>query len=331
MTATNAPEALLKRLREGSRFLLSTHINPDGDAIGSAIGTARILKALGIGAVIWNRDETPGIYRRLAGSDRIHSGPEPPGGFPDSFDAVIALECPSLDRTGLAERLGELPILNIDHHLGNEHYGEINWVDPSAPSLGEMIFRLAKGFKLNLDQDTATALYLTLVTDTGGFRFANATPKAFETAGALVTEGARPEQVAEWLYESQPASALRLTGEMLQTLRLDHDGRVATAFVTREMFDRAQAEPSDTEGLIDQPRSIAGVAAVAMLRQLEDGSYKVSLRSRGDIDVEAIARRHGGGGHRNAAGYPVQGGGEETREAVVAELGAALPSEPTED
>lgn len=322
-TSKKAPENLLKSLRSGHRYVVTSHVNPDGDAIGSALGLARILRAIGKGAVVWHRDETPKLYRPLAGSDRIHLGEEPPANFPKSFDAAIALECPTLDRSGLEGSLSELPILNIDHHLGNEHYGEINWVDTAAPSLGEMIYRLAQGLMINLDEETATALYLTLVTDTGGFRFANSTPAAFEAAAALVSEGARPAQVAQWLYESQPHSAMRLLSEMLQTLEV-HEERVATAVLTQKMFERADATTSDTEGLIDYPRSIAGVDAVALLRQVSDGQFKVSLRSRGAIDVEKMARKKGGGGHRNAAGYLAEGSLEELRAAVVSELQSIL-------
>ncbi len=325
MSRTTAPEALLKEFRSGHRFLLTSHINPDGDAVGSALGLTRILKRLGKGALVWQRDEAPKIYQSLAGSQHVHIGEEPPKGFPQTFDRAVVLECPKLDRCGLSEQLKQLPILNIDHHLGNEHYGVVNWVDTGAPSLGEMIYRLAQGLMVDLDAQTATALYLTLVTDTGGFRFANSTPKAFEAAAALVAEGARPELVSEWIYDSQPASTIRLLGEMLRSLELHADGRVATVVVTREMFLRAGASRSDTESLIDYPRSIAGVQAVALLRQVDGAKYKVSLRSRGDVDVEKIARLHGGGGHRNASGFLADGDSpEELRLRVVSDLAAAL-------
>lgn len=320
---SKAPEELLKRLRTGHRFLVTSHLNPDGDAIGSSLGLSRILRSLGKGAVVWSRDEVPKLYRPLAGSDRIHVGDSPPKGFPESFDAIITLECPSLDRTGLDDQLTGLPILNIDHHLGNEHYGDINWVDTAAPSLGEMIYRIGRGLMVKLDQETATALYLTLVTDTGGFRFSNSTPEAFSAAAALVSEGAQPPQVAQWLYESQPESAIRLLGEMLQTLEL-HGERVATAILTREMFERVGAGAADTEGLIDYPRSIAGVEAVALLRQVEENQFKVSLRSRGEVNVEKIARQNGGGGHRNAAGFLAEGPLEALRARVIEELQKAL-------
>ncbi len=322
---TKTPEDLLRELRAGERFLLTSHANPDGDAIGSEIGMARILRSLGKGAVIWNLDPTPRVYQKLPGADRIHHGEEPPAGFPDGFDALITLECPTLDRCGLEEQLADkLPILNIDHHLGNEHYGRVNWVDTAAPSLGEMIHRLSHTLNLTLDEETATALYLTLVTDTGNFRFANATARAFEAAAALVTEGAQPQRVARWLYESQPESAVRLLGETLATLEVAHEGRVATVLLTAEMSERAEAQPGDSEGLIDVPRSIAGVEAVAVVREIGEGRCKVSLRSRGDVDVERIARAEGGGGHRNAAGFAIDGDCEGVRRTVAKKLAEAV-------
>jgi phosphoesterase RecJ-like protein len=317
---TKAPEDLLKRIRQGTRFLVTSHTSPDGDAIGSELGLARTLRSLGKSVVVWNRDGTPSLYTPLPGSSRIHIGEEAPSGFPDSYDAVIVLECPSLDRTGLEEHLAEQPILNIDHHLGNQHYGAINWVDSSAPAVGEMIYRLAQGLLVSVDQETATALYLTLVTDTGGFRFSNATPAAFEAAAALVKEGAQPQLVTEWLYEQQPEATLRLLGEMLRTLELHQDGRVATVLLTPGMYKRAGAAPGDSEGLIDYPRSIAGVQAVALLRQLKKDRFKVSLRSRGAVDVERVARHYGGGGHHNAAGFEIDGAEDRVRGEVVAAL-----------
>jgi phosphoesterase RecJ-like protein len=247
------------------------------------------------------------------------------------FDAIIVLECPSPDRTGIEKHLAERPVINIDHHLGNQCYGSVNWVDSAAPAVGEMVYRLAQGLKLSLDPETASCLYLTLVTDTGGFRFSNATPAAFEAAASLVRDGAHPEQVSQWLYESQPVAVVKLVGEMLQTLQLHDGGRVATTRLTPDMFERVGAAPGDSEGLIDYPRSIAGVDAVALIRQREDGTHKVSLRSRGEVDVEKIARHHGGGGHRNAAGFVLEGDGEEVRQKVAEALAAALaPTAPAE-
>ncbi len=321
---SKVPERLIARLRSGQRFLITSHANPDGDAIGSSIAAARLLRQLGKAATVWLRDPIPRMYQALPGSDRVHTGEEPPANFPGLFDTGLVMECPSTDRTGLEDALSALPLINIDHHLGNELYGSVNWVDTAAPAVGEMVFRIARAMNLAIDRDVANSLYLTLVTDTGGFRFSNTTAETFDAAAELMREGASPETISKWLYESQPESVLRLTGEMLRTLEIHAQGRVATAWLTHEMTERAGAGPGDSEGLIDYPRSIAGVDAVAMFRQLEDGGFKVSLRSRGNVSVEKIARRFGGGGHRNAAGYSSEADRQEVFEQTVRSLAEAI-------
>ncbi len=329
-TTTKAPEALLAKIRQGNRFLLTSHVSPDGDSIGSALGLARILRGMGKGAVIWCRDTVPAVYGLLPGVDRIHTGEEAPGGYPEKFDAIVALECPSLDRTGLDDKLTDLPILNIDHHLGNQHYGQVNWVDTAAPSVGEMVYRLARSLNVTMTEDAANLLYLTIVTDTGGFRHSNATDVAFEACAELVRDGARPELVTRWIYENKPVAVLRLVAEMLRSLEVHDDGRIATVLVTADMIEAAGADVSDTEGLIDYPRKIAGVEGVALLRERADGKTKVSLRSRGEVDVEKIARAHEGGGHKNAAGFEMAGSPADNRKAVVDALRKALAAGPSE-
>lgn len=328
MSIPTAPEELLKRVRGLQHLLVTSHANPDGDAIGSELGLARLLRGMGKGVTIWNVDPVPTIYQPLPGSDRIHVGLEPPRGYPERFEAVIVLECPGLERTGLEALLSGMSTINIDHHLGNQHYGEVNWVDSAAPAVGEMVFHLAQGLKIRLDADAATCLYLALVSDTGGFRFSNASPRAFQTAAALVADGASPELVAGWLYESRPLGMILLLPPMLETLELHTDGRLAAVQLTEEMYRKAGARHSDSEGLIDYPRSIAGVDAVALFRQLDSESYKVSMRSRADtVDVERVARRYGGGGHRNAAGCTLSGSFEEIRDRILADMDSALRSE----
>ncbi|MGD2115879.1 MAG: bifunctional oligoribonuclease/PAP phosphatase NrnA [Acidobacteriota bacterium] len=325
MSTTKAPEALLTKIRQGNRFLITGHVNPDGDSLGSSLGLARLLRGMGKGALIWFRDPLSGVYADVPGVERIHHGEEAPAGYPDKFDSVIALECPSLDRSGLDEPLGGgLPLLNIDHHLGNQHYAQVNWVDSAAPSVGVMIYRLARSLNTAVDPETANVLYMTILTDTGGFRFSNATEAAFEASAELVREGAQPELVSQWIYENRPVTGLRLLAEMLQSLELHEDGRVASALVTRKMMQRAGAGPSDTEGLVDYPRTVSGVEGVALLREQEDGDTKVSLRSRGEVDVEKVARKHGGGGHKNAAGFVMDGAPETNRDRVVSALAEAL-------
>jgi phosphoesterase RecJ-like protein len=325
MGPTPIPESLLDRLRADRRFLITSHLNPDGDAVGASVGLARLLRGWGASSRVWLRDPVPELYRPAAATEAVHVGAGPPEGFPQGFDSVIVLECPALDRSGLEEPLSRLPLINIDHHLGNELYGTVDWVDSSAPAVGEMVLRLALELGLEVDERSATPLFMALATDTGGFRFANATERAFEAGAELVRRGARPEEVSRWLYESRSAAAVCMLGEALSTLRLAADGRVATVVVTLPMYERCGASRSDLEGLIDYPRSIHGVEAVALLRELPEGTLKVSVRSRGAIDVESLARRHGGGGHRNAAGFNLAETDLETaRQQVVGALAQLL-------
>ena len=312
------PGEFVDALRDGGSFLLSSHAHPDGDAIGSEVALARILRSIGRSAAIWNIDPAPAAYAGVIGNTAIHVGSAPPPGFPDRFDFAVPLECPQLDRTGLAHALGRLPILNMDHHLGNRLYGVANWVDTEAPAVAEMVLHLARALDAPVDAATANALYLGLSTDTGSFRFSNATPRAFDAAAELVRLGARPERIAGWLYESRPPGAVRLLGEVLGTLELHCNGRIASVRLELDMFERAGAAATDSEGLIDYPRSIRGVEAVALFRERAEGDIKVSLRSRGTVDVGAIASRRGGGGHRNAAGCLIDTGAHAS--AVIAEI-----------
>lgn len=322
------PEELLDAIRNGHRYLIVSHISPDGDAIGSALAAARILRNMGKSAVVWNLDSTPHLFNAMPGSDRIHVGEDGPSGFPEAFDYALILECPQLNRTGLETQLQSLSILNIDHHLGNERYGVFNWVDTGAPAVGELVYRLAQAAHVEIDETTATLLLLALVSDTGGFRFSNATVRAFESAASLVEDGARPEVVAEWLYENRSLASLRLAAAVIGTIQVDEeDPRIATAVVTQDMYAASGASAADTEGLVDYPRSVAGVEAVALMRQLDaPDEWKISLRSRGAIDVQSIALRYEGGGHRNAAGCLFRGSIDDARQRIVDELRELLRS-----
>ena len=325
---TNPPESLLSAIRNGNRFLITSHISPDGDAVGTSLGLQRILESLGKSALVWHRDPAPEIYRELAGAAGIHVGAIPPDfGTSQPIDWVIALECPTPDRHGLVEALGHHPTVNLDHHRGNSGYGEIRWIDEESPAVGEMVAELARRLGATLDRATANLLYLALHTDTGGFRFANATARAFVAAAKLVDAGAQPEVVAGWLYERRPLASLRLLAEALATLQVEPDGRIATIEINPAMLKRAGAGPAESDGVVDLPRSIAGVEAVALLRDLGNGQCKLSLRSRGEVDVERIARIWGGGGHRNAAGCTVEGTPQGLRDGVVRALATALSSE----
>ncbi len=319
------PADLVQFLRSSERILITSHANPDGDAIGSEAGLAEVLSSLGKSVTVWNRDPAPSVYSNLLDPFEIVVGESPPASFPDAFDAVFLVECPTLDRTGHdPAHFDGLHLINVDHHLGNSDYGRFNWVRPEMPSVSVLIFQLACALGAEPTEQACDALYLGLATDTGGFRFSNTTAQAHAAAAALVEAGASPERVSKQLYESRPEGALRLLAEVLRTLERSEDGRVATVELDQAMLERTGATRQDGESLIDYPRSIVGVEVVAMFRELAPESYKVSLRSRGPVSVEAVARRHGGGGHRNAAGCELNGPLSTLKPALVRELLQAL-------
>lgn len=326
MTPGSADAAQAVRfLADARRVLVTSHMSPDGDALGSEVALAELAATLGTDAVIVNRDPAPAGIAELPGAELVRVAATTPDDFPADFDLVVTLECPGLDRPGF-EGLDALPILNIDHHAANDRYGELNFLDESAPAVGEMVLRMYRAAGAAPSARAATAMYLALSTDTGDFRYSNATPRAFLAAAELVEAGARPEQVAEWVHQRRSVASVRLLGEALRTLQIMEGGRVAVLSVDADAFARAQATPADTDELINVPRAIAGVLVAVFLKQWEPGSVRVSLRSQGAIDVCAIAATYGGGGHTNAAGCTVGGELTEVRREVLQRLRALLGS-----
>jgi phosphoesterase RecJ-like protein len=302
MTPTgDDPRLAVDRLRSARRVLLTSHRNPDGDAIGSELALAELAAALGLEAAIVNRDPAPHNLSELPGVERVTVADSLPADLASSVDLVITVECPELDRAGF-DGLDRVPILNIDHHLANPAYGEVNYLDEQAPAVGEMVWSMFSAAGVEPSADAATNMYVALVTDTGDFRYSNARPRAFRTAAAMVEAGAEPAVIAEWVHDGRTEGSVRLLGEALSTLRFRLGGRLASLAVGPESFERAGADKTDTEEIINVPRAIAGVEAVVFCKQWEPGTVKVSLRSRGDIDVRSVAASFGGGGHTNAAG-----------------------------
>lgn len=314
--ATRDPAVAVARLRQARRLLITSHASPDGDSLGSALALQELAETLGVKAEIVQRDPHPASLAFLPGLARVQvlgDLAEAKGG---PFELAVVLECPSLARPALPG-LERLPILNIDHHLENERFGQVNYLDEDAPAVGEMVLRMAEAAHVPLTPTAATCLYTALVTDTGDFRYSNATPRAFEAARRLVAAGAAPERIAEALWNQVPARVVRLTAEVLATLELHAGGRLALVTCDAGMLARSGGRPEDTENLINIPRAIAGVEVAVLLKAFAPTLTRVSLRSRGTLDVQRVAAHFGGGGHRNAAGCTVPAPLPTARRAVL--------------
>ena len=301
------------------RFLLTSHARPDGDSIGSQLAMAYALRSLGKEVRLVNRDAAPAFLLEFPGVDQIEIANKVAG----DFDAVLVMECSDLSRTGV-EGLDRYFIINLDHHAGNRMYGAVNWFDGGASACGEMVFDLVAALGVPLTHEIATHIYLAILTDTGCFHFSNITPRTFDICRQAVEAGADPPAVARMVFDSNNLGRLKLFGAVLGRLVLDASERVAVLYLDDAMARAAGGNYDDTEGLIHLPLTVKTIEAVAFFKEIEPELYRVSLRSKGEVDVAAIAREFGGGGHRNAAGCTVRGRYDEARAAVMSRLQQAI-------
>lgn len=318
---SDPPAAILDVLRRGQRFLVCSHARPDGDAVGSMLACGLLLQQMGKRADLVTADRVPHLYRGLPGASAIRSALRILG----SYDAVILLECDGLERAGL-RGLEELFLINIDHHITGRDYAQLNWIDTEAASVGEMVHRLAKAAGARITPEMATCLYTTLLTDTGGFSYGSVRASTFELARELAAAGADPVRIAQDVCFSTPLEKMLLLGAALNHLR--REGRVAWLWVTQQDVLRTAAAEEDCEGIVNFAIGISGIEAAAFLRELPDGRVRASLRSKGRLNVAALAERLGGGGHENAAGCTVDWPLARALEEIPGMLRAALADRP---
>lgn len=301
-TASNEEpiDAVLRVIREGERFLVCSHSRPDGDAVGSVLAMGMLLEQLGKHADLVTADRVPAVYRSLPWADQLQTALRVRG----PYDAAILLECDSAERTRL-RGLEEFPIVNIDHHASGRMWGQVNWIDRDAASVGQLVHRLVKAAGGTVTREMAICLYTTLLTDTGGFLFGTLRASTFALAQELVEAGANPIKIAQDTYFTTPASKLLLLGTALTNLH--REGRLSWLWITQKDLIRTCAAEEDCEGIVNYALSVAGVEASVFLRELPEGRIRVSLRSKGRVNVAAIAEELGGGGHENAAGCTLDG------------------------
>lgn len=312
--------AILKKIESGRRFLVASHRSPDGDALASTLALTNALRELGKEVVAYNGDGVPASFAFLPGADTVVSSLEEG----DFFDAGFVLDAGELRRAGSHLPRHCRSLVNIDHHPHSERFGEIHFVDESASATGALIYRILREGRIDISFQVALCIYTAVLSDTGSFRYSNADPEAFRIAADMVARGVQPWDVASGLYESQGVERLRLLALALSTLTVSPCGRYASVTVTTEMYRQTNSGPAETDGFVNYPRSIRGVEVSLFFRQIAPNAFKVGFRSKGKVDVGALARALGGGGHHNAAGAEVEGSLEEVRSSVFARLDQLL-------
>jgi phosphoesterase RecJ-like protein len=292
-------ERVLQEIRGRRRFVVTSHARPDGDGIGSALACGQILRVMGKDAEVVMHDGVPRIYQNLPFADRVVQADAVPAN-----DAVIMLECDSI-RRALLEGLERCFLINIDHHASGRNFAHINWIDSTVMATAELVFRLARLACVPVDRDIATCLYTGLMTDTGSFMFEGTNEHTFTVARELVLAGADPALCARHIYFGHSTAKLRLLGAALSNLR--REDALAWIWVTQEQMQRFEAREEDCEGLVNYALSMADVQVAIFLRELPDRRYRVSLRSKGEVNVSIVAENFGGGGHKCASGCSMDG------------------------
>ena len=320
MTATT-PEVqrIAAAIRTRQRFVLSSHSRPDGDSIGSQLAMAYALRAMGKQADVVNADPAPPPIMQFPGVPEIRIAEEVDG----AYDAAIVMECGDLSRTGVGG-LDRYFVINIDHHQGNTNYGALNWFDATAAACGEMVFDLVRALDVPLTVDIATHVYLAILTDTGSFHYSSISPRTFDICRECLQAGVDPVMVARNVYDSNNMGRLKLFGAVLSAMQLDPTGRIAIVYLDHEMARAAGGTYEDTEGLINLPLTVKEIRAVVFFKQIEGETYRVSMRSKGDIDVASVAKEFGGGGHRNAAGCAASGGIDMLQKLFIEKIERAI-------
>lgn len=326
-----AARDLADLLRPGRRVCLTTHVNPDGDGIGSEVALALLLQANGVHAVITNPTPTPArfqfLFRAHAGLDRTAEAVKEIR----RADALVVLDISDLSRLGmLAEAVRDrgVPVGCIDHHVspGTLPDGP-RYVDPAAAATGELVYEIAVANEWALSREVARATYVAILTDTGGFRFSNTHPRTLRIAAELLDQGIDPEAIYLDVYAGAPEGRVRLLAEALQTLVVEPELGLAWLTVPPGALERHGVSPDDLDGVVEHARSIAGIRMAMLFREISQGRIKVSLRSVGAVDVAAFAREFGGGGHTKAAGLSAQGSLAQVQEQVLAAARAYLAGE----
>ncbi|MBI4126940.1 MAG: bifunctional oligoribonuclease/PAP phosphatase NrnA [Deltaproteobacteria bacterium] len=313
---------VIAALKQAKRILIGSHYNPDGDALGSAAALGIALERQGKKVTFFNRDPVPFNLTFLPHADRfVRTLPKDA-----SFDTVVIVDCNAAKRVGgdFEKAIKGTRVICIDHHQLEKTEGDLTILEPDAAATGVLIMRFLEEAKIPLDRILATCLFCAITVDTGSFRYSNATPDVFLLGAKLVKAGADPYEISKALEENYPAKRYRLLAKSLATLQVDEQLGIASIDVTQQMFKETGTGPDLTEEFSSFPRSIRGVEVALFFRELPDGRLKVSMRSKGHVDVAKIAAGFGGGGHVHAAGCTFEGDAAIARKKLYAALAAAI-------
>ena len=305
------PPELLSFLKREDNFFIATHINPEPDALGSSIALSLALESLGKKAVVYDRDPVAGLYRFLPGHEiYTHSTT----GVPTADYFLVLLDCNKPARAGL-EGITFKSSAVIDHHETEANYGSIRWIEPDAAATGLMIFYLIKDLGLKITKEIAVNLYAAVSIDTGTFRYSNTTAEVLRVGAELIEAGADPSFISDRLYNTWTNRRFCLFIMALNTLEIKDS--IAFIHVTREMFEKTGTSSEDTENFANFPRMMSDIRVAVFMREVEENFWKVSLRSKGDMNVAPVASSFKGGGHRNAAGFEIKVPLEVAKETIL--------------
>ena len=315
-------DKILELAKSKQNILLSSHMGPDGDSLGSQLAFYEYLQSLGKNVWIFNHGHIPHYFHNFKNHDLIETDPEK-WIVPDSgFDLAIIFECTSLDRTGDVSRLidPEMAIINIDHHLENSEYGRYNYVDTTASSVGEMIVRIFRKAGFKPDIDVATYLYIAILTDTGRFHFTSTTPESMRAAADLIEVGINVKEITDKIYYCATQEQMRLTSEIVSNMELFYDDQVCIITLRTADLKKYGLKYGDMEGLVEWTMRIKGVKIGILLKDREPDYTKISLRSQGSVDVYKLAQYFEGGGHMNASGCHINADLESAKKQLLEKI-----------
>jgi phosphoesterase RecJ-like protein len=317
----SAAEVAATLLRHSS-FVLTSHARPDGDAIGSSVALALALESLGKRATVVLHDAVPAPYRPFPALDRVAIADR----YAGDAEVAVILECSDLSRPEIAG-LERAVVVNVDHHVGNRLYGTVNWFDASAAACGELVADIIDALGVTWTPDIAAHLYLAISTDTGSFRYGPISPRTFTTCARIAAGGVNTALLSRQIFDSFSVGRVRLTGALLNAMTLHHGNRLAVLSIDDALLTACGATADDSEGLVNLPLGAQEVLSAALIKHQSGDRYRVSLRSKGAVDVRSVAARWNGGGHTNAAGFSVTGTLEQITQEIVQAMAIVLDAQ----